>query len=228
MTAELRLGRWQDVLPGTYDVDRAVVITDPPFGLLATAEGRRKADRLGKGYADALPWARHVEEVLELLPARRHVIRGSSEALLRRDYPQPRRMCVELAAFRLRTRHLPGVVPHLWQGWVIYGRIRVGRHARAPRGDALTLNPYARSPLRAGFAPGAVMHQGITPAHAAEWIVDLWADPGDVVIDPFAGIGTIGIAAAALGFDYLGAELDPTFVAEGRMMLEYGMPRLAL
>jgi DNA modification methylase len=46
---------------------------------------------------------------------------------------------------------------------------------------------------------------------SAAWIIDTWVDPGCLVLDPFAGLGTIGLAARTLGFDYLGAELVPEY-----------------
>lgn len=110
-----------------------------------TADGRTKpkGHATEKGYEDTIPWGRHVEEVLELLPAKRHCIRGPA------------------------TRD------------------------RRPQTD----------------------HRALTPFTSAAWIVDTWADPGCLVIDPFAGLGTIGLAARTLGFDYLGAELVPEYAA---------------
>lgn len=220
------VGRWQDVLPGIYDPERAVVVTDPPYGL-AAAGGlgfRSPGSHLGlgstggetrvtihKGYEDSIPWSRHVEEVLDLLPAKRHCIRGPATMLIRRDHPMPRRVCVEMAAYRKRALNRPGVVPYLWQGWAIYGRLKIERHRAAPKGDA-----YASTfLLQAGATDHRKrsQHRAMTPYAACVWITDTWVDPGCVVIDPFAGLGTIGLAARTHGFDYLGAEVDPEFAA---------------
>jgi len=137
------VGRWQDVLPGSYDPERAVVVTDPPYGLQAGGglgvrapgsnfglgrDGGRTLEATEKGYEDTVPWGQHVAEVLALLPAKRHCIRGPATMLIRRDHPQPRRVCVELAAYRRRAANRPGVVPYLWQGWAIYGRLQIERH----------------------------------------------------------------------------------------------------
>lgn len=234
-------GRWQDTLPGTYDPALAVVITDPPYGLEASngsgnrARGAhvggkgmvdtRKGHETGKGYADIIPWADHVTEVLKLLPARRHVIRGPATALIRRDYPEPRRVCVELSAYRRRAMHRPGVVPYLWQGWAIYGRLQIERHKSPPRGDALTVTQMWRDPR--DHRP-QTDHRALTPFTSAAWIIDTWADPGCLVIDPFAGLGTIGLAAAALGFPYLGAELVPEYFAVASDALAIERPTMDL
>lgn len=66
MSATILRGDWHDVLPGTYDPARAVVVTDPPYGLAAPhgpansapgAKNRgvgqiddRKGHETGKGY----------------------------------------------------------------------------------------------------------------------------------------------------------------------------------
>lgn len=221
MSAEVRVGRWQDTLPGTYNPDSAVVITDPPYGLAASggigvrspgshmglgrAEGKTLIET-GKGYEDTIPWAEHVREVLALLPAKRHVIRGPATALIRRDFPQARRVCVEVAAYRRRAVNRPGVVPYLWQGWAIYGRLQIERHKRPPTGDALASTFFLQQDQR-DFR-SRTKHRALTPFASAAWMVDTWADPGCLVIDPFAGLGTIGLAARTLGFDYLGSELD--------------------
>lgn len=223
MTLVVRVGRWQDVLPGTYEPRRAVVITDPPYGLAADggAALRGVGGHMGlglgrvaihKGYEDDIPWSRHVEEVLDTLPAKRWVIRGPATTLIRRDYRQPRRVCVEMAAYRKREMNRPGTVPYLWQGWAVYGRLKVERHRQAPRGDAF----YSTHLLQAGqvdFRGGRTKHRAMTPYASSLWIVDTWADPGDLVLDPFAGLGTIGLAARTLGFEYVGAEVDPEFAA---------------
>lgn len=220
-------GRWQDVLPDSYDVERAVVVTDPPYGLAASGgsgngapgvHGRgksqadtRKGHATAKGYEDSIPWGRHVEEVLDLLPAKRYVIRGPATTIIRRDYPQPRRVCVELSAYRRRAANRPGVVPYLWQAWAVYGRLQIERHAQAPIGDALISTRFSKRDQR-DYRP-RTDHRALTPFTAAAWIVDTWVDPGCIVVDPFAGLGTIGLAARTLGFDYIGAELVPEYAA---------------
>jgi len=58
------------------------------------------------------------------------------------------------------------------------------------------------------------------PDHPTPKPVDLMAalisdftDPGDVILDPFAGSGTTGVAALRLGRRFIGCELDPKYHA---------------
>jgi len=231
VTAVVELGDWRDVLPGRYDPARAVVITDPPFGLDTPAyrrsvSHRTAAQHVGKGFVDDRPWAAYVADVLEGLPAARHVIRGPATALLWRDYPQPRRLCVEARVMTRRATHHTGAVPYLWTGWAVYGSLRIGRRPRVPAGDALVVRPYVDDGLRPARLDEP--HRGLTPYSAALWVVETWADAGMTVVDPFAGTGTIGRAAAALGLDYIGAELEPRWYLEAQRALERWQPSLEL
>ena len=44
-------------------------------------------------------------------------------------------------------------------------------------------------------------------------LVSLFSDPGETILDPFAGSGTTGCAALRLGRHFVGAEMDPQYHA---------------
>jgi len=44
-------------------------------------------------------------------------------------------------------------------------------------------------------------------------LVSLFSEPGELILDPFAGSGTTGVAALRLGRRFLGCELDATYAA---------------
>lgn len=56
-------------------------------------------------------------------------------------------------------------------------------------------------------------HPAIFPLELAERVVKYYSFEGDVVMDPFAGIGTTGEAAAKLGRRFVLSELDPEYVS---------------
>lgn len=66
---------------------------------------------------------------------------------------------------------------------------------------------------------GRYVHANQKPLALIERIIRASTDEGDVVWDPFAGLATAGVAAAALGRRYFGAEIDPRAhaAAKGRL-----------
>ena len=63
-------------------------------------------------------------------------------------------------------------------------------------------------------------HPTVKPAALMAWLCRLVAgQPGSLILDPFAGSGTTGIAALREGFRFLGFELDPDYIeiAEARI-----------
>lgn len=62
-------------------------------------------------------------------------------------------------------------------------------------------------------APRANVHPTVKPIDLMRWLVRLVTPPGGIVLDPFNGSGTTGIAAVLEGFDYLGCEREAEYVA---------------
>ena len=74
----------------------------------------------------------------------------------------------------------------------------------------------------AGRTAGEVRnhHPTVKPAALMAWLCRLvGGQPGSLILDPFAGSGTTGIAALREGFRFLGFELDPDYIqiAEARI-----------
>ena len=66
-----------------------------------------------------------------------------------------------------------------------------------------------RNVLHGDKPPGSLydVHASIFSPALAQWIVNMYSQPGDLVFDPFAGGGTRAIMAAKSGRQYLGIEL---------------------
>jgi site-specific DNA-methyltransferase (adenine-specific) len=52
------------------------------------------------------------------------------------------------------------------------------------------------------------------------WLVKLVARPGDVVLDPFTGSGTTGVACAEEGRDFIGIEREAEYVEIARRRID--------
>ncbi len=65
--------------------------------------------------------------------------------------------------------------------------------------------------LRFDFAQGeAGLHEAQKPVSLLEYLINLTTLPGQLVLDPFMGSGSTGVACAKLGRRFLGIEQDPT------------------
>ena len=56
-------------------------------------------------------------------------------------------------------------------------------------------------------------HPAIFPIELAEKVIAYYSFKGDVVLDPFAGIGTVGKAATILGRRFVLIEQNPKYVS---------------
>jgi DNA modification methylase len=55
-------------------------------------------------------------------------------------------------------------------------------------------------------------HPTLKPVDLCEWLVRIITKPGDLVLDPFAGSGTTGIAANHANRDYVLIEREPQYI----------------
>ena len=63
-------------------------------------------------------------------------------------------------------------------------------------------------------------HPTQKPVELMRWLVKLVTPPGGLVLDPFTGSGSTGVACKAEGFRFLGVEQDEAFVALARERIE--------
>jgi hypothetical protein len=61
--------------------------------------------------------------------------------------------------------------------------------------------------------PAANHHPTVKPVALMRWLIKLVAYPGDLVLDPFMGSGTTGVACAMEGREFIGIEREAEYVA---------------
>ncbi len=107
---------------------------------------------------------------------------------------------------RLLWMHKTADIAAPWRGWcmnseaiIIMSRDRAGwPTAEDFRSDCYSVGPWERSG-----------HPNGKPLWVVVDLVRRLTLPGQVVLDPFSGAGTVAIACAQLGRRFLGFELDP-------------------
>jgi site-specific DNA-methyltransferase (adenine-specific) len=79
-----------------------------------------------------------------------------------------------------------------------------------------------------GHAPGErCNHPTVKPIDLMQWLVRLVTPPGGIVLDPFMGSGSTGIACAREGFQFIGIDIDPHNVATARKRIVGDAPLFA-
>lgn len=102
-----------------------------------------------------------------------------------------------------------------------------GRVASAKRGDTGSAARffYCAKASKADRGAGN-NHPTVKPTDLMRWLCRLVTPPGGVVLDPFMGSGSTGIAASREGFGFIGIELDPEYAEIARRRIHADAPLL--
>jgi site-specific DNA-methyltransferase (adenine-specific)/modification methylase len=63
-------------------------------------------------------------------------------------------------------------------------------------------------------------HPAQKPLKVLEHIIRLASDPGDIILDPFMGVGSTGVAALRLGRQFIGMEIDSEYFDAAKARLD--------
>jgi len=236
----VRLGDCLDPVSGLASLpDRSVdhVITDPPYsehvhrnlGNEGRSDGARSRDPLTfdamtdeMAIALAREMARTVRRWIlifgdeRVMPTWRHAFQAAAIEYVR-------------TGVWVKTDGMPqmsGDRPAAGVEWIMIGH--------APRvSGRMKWNGGGRPAVWTGPAKGSGVkreHPTQKPLWLMEALVRDFTDPGEVIVDPFAGSGTTGVACKRLGRGFIGWERDPKYhaIAERRIrdakeQLEIGM-----
>ena len=70
------------------------------------------------------------------------------------------------------------------------------------------------------------VHPTQKPVKVLKHLVRLATKPGDLILDPFMGVGSTGVAALELGRRFIGIEIDPLYFQAARKRIEATTIRL--
>lgn len=84
-----------------------------------------------------------------------------------------------------------------------------GRPAPLPLNFCLVGQTGSFSQRQGRYVPASLRHPGKMLPHLAHELIQEYTEPGDWILDPLSGIGTVGVEAIHLGRHYVGVELEP-------------------
>lgn len=196
--ATLYLGDCRNVLPTLGRVD--AVITDPPYGI----DGGKGGDaRAGQKGVYAGEW-RDDESYIEDVCAPAFV---AALAIADRGAVTPGIRCLHLypRAADMGCFWTPASMTHGPWGFTNFQPILYyGRDFRAGLGSL----PSGRSLTEAAEKNG---HPCPKPIGAWKWLVDKVSKDGELILDPFMGSGTTGVAAVQMQRHFVGIEREPKY-----------------
>lgn len=200
--AELWLGDCRDILPGLPKVD--AVITDPPYGIEYVSAWRKRGPTEMLANDDSAP----VDAVADMASLLNEG--GAMYLATRFDVAAQWNEAIRSAGLRLKTpifwdkgNHTSGDLDGDFGARVeVFIFAHKGRHKlRGPRLANLWAVP--RDP--------AGDHPTPKPVALMERMVACSTDEGGLVVDPFMGSGSTGVACMNLGRRFIGCEVDPRY-----------------
>jgi site-specific DNA-methyltransferase (adenine-specific) len=215
---------WLRTLPG-QSVD--LVITDPPYESLEKHRAIGTTTRLKQSKASSNAWfsifpnSRFEELMAEVF----RVLRADSHFYLFCDAETMfvAKPIAEAAGFRFWK-------PLVWDKQ----HIGMGYHYRA-RYEFILFFEKGKRKLADLSVPDVIgaprIHRGYPaekPVSVSEVLVRQSSSPGQCVLDPFMGSGSVGVAARHLGRQFLGNDLCDQAVAIARERLEATVPTQSL
>lgn len=99
-----------------------------------------------------------------------------------------------------------------------YKSLKAGNDDSQMRSDWLL--PICQGAERLRDASGRSLHPTQKPLRLLERLIAMTTNEGDIVLDPFAGTGTTGVAAARLNRRFIGFERDPAYASAAKARLK--------
>jgi len=200
--AVLYHGDCLEVMPTLADDSVDLVLTDIPYGVVNRASaGLRNLD---KGVADVLEFdmARMLSEVVRLVSGSVYIFCGTEQVSEIRGALVAASMSTRLGIWH-KTNPSPMNGQHIWLSGIeccVFAKKR-----------GSVFNEHCRSPVWRHATARGKLHPTMKPLSLMVELIEASSDSGMVVLDPFMGSGTTGVACANLGRKFIGIELDEDY-----------------
>ena len=192
--ATLYLGDCREILPSLPKVD--AVITDPPYGIgyvhsgcgnTAAANKRGSPPIHGdKEPFDPMPWVELCPEVL----------------LFGADHFYPR---LPDSGRWLAWNKLGDMTP-----WDSFSDVEFIWHSRDKAARIFSMKWKGLACDKVGENGGLREHVTQKPLRLMRWCIEQCGNP-DLILDPYMGSGSTGVAAMQMGLSFIGCEIEPKY-----------------
>ena len=198
-----------------------LIVTDPPYDIANTKPGgnsklaksmtgyNNDLVKLGIDKCEGIEWCEYVK----------HIQGGRINCYIfcnKKQIPMYFKYFVDVlkCSFDIIIWHKPNTPPTFYNKWMsdkeycLY--FRKSAHCMPENyADASTVFTHPTN----GKDKKLFGHPTVKPLELIERIVRNSSKPGQMVIDPFLGSGTSGVAAVGQGRNFMGCDIDPKFVA---------------
>ena len=219
MSAEIIHGDCLEVLLGMADASVDAVVTDPPYGIKADRkQGARANKQHGAAWAaskdyGATAWDddRPSREAFgQMLRVGRHAVIFGGNYFTDRLPPSP--------------------------SWIVWDKdngannyadfeLAWTSHKRAARKVRWRWHGMLQEP---GHPKDVRQHPTQKPLGLMLWVIEHYTEPGDLVVDPYCGSGTTGVACVQLGRRFIGIEREAAYVEIARKRIADAQAQLQL
>lgn len=226
--ATLYLGDCRSILPALQRP--AAIISDPPYGQgqntnVVGKGGMRTYGKLGPRGGGRVMKARvagcalHSSGLTTVWP---DAIAGDDEAFDPAPWLQAADRVLLWGAHKFHARLPDG-------SWLVWDKVPTGKVRDQGDGEAAWINDNPTRPLRIyrllwdGVCVGPAARHEVTagqsrvhptqkPVALMRWCIQQARVPaGGVILDPYAGSGSTGVAALEMGYSFIGCEVEPLY-----------------
>jgi len=209
-----------EILPTLETESVDLILTDPPYGMDYQSNfSNKRMDKIANDERPFIWWLYHAFKIT----------RDGGALVCFSDWKNQEafRFAIELAGFKIKSqviwaKHSGGLgdlnssfLPQHEIAWfAVKGKFSF----------------YDKRPLSvidcSKVPPGQIVHPNQKPAGVLAAMIRALTPKGGVVLDPFVGSGSTGIAAFQTGRDFIGIELDPEYFAIAEKRIANAQPAL--
>jgi len=222
MTVDLRLGDCLEVMKTLPDKSVDAVITDPPYGIDYQSARRIDSERKPKIDNDKRPFIWWLYDAYRITSDG-----GCLLTFCEWRYQEVWRMAIETAGYVVRSQVI-------WdRDWHGLGDLSA---QFAPQHDIIWFATKGHFEFKNGrptsvqrvrrVSAEELVHPNEKPIALMYRLVEIATPKEGLVLDPFMGSGTTGVACVQTGRNFIGVEVDPGYFEIAKQRIENAQPPL--